>query len=88
MKYYKNILETIGDTHNKLNKVCKSIDSNVFVKVESFNPGNSVKDRMAVKMIEDAEKDGRLKPGGTIVEGASGNAGMGLALAAIVKVIN
>ena len=86
MKYYKNILETIGDTPLiKLNKVCKSIDSNVFVKVESFNPGNSVKDRMAVKMIEDAEKDGRLKPGGTIVEGTSGNTGMGLALAAIVK---
>ena len=86
MKYYKNILETIGDTPLiKLNKISKSIDSNVFVKVESFNPGNSVKDRMAVKMIEDAEKDGRLKPGGTIVEGTSGNTGMGLALAAIVK---
>ena len=86
MKYYKNILETIGNTPLiKLNKISKSIDSNVFVKVESFNPGNSVKDRMAVKMIEDAEKDGRLKPGGTIVEGTSGNTGMGLALAAIVK---
>ena len=86
MKYYKNILETIGDTPLiKLNKISKSIDSNVFAKVESFNPGNSVKDRMAVKMIEDAEKDGRLKPGGTIVEGTSGNTGMGLALAAIVK---
>ena len=86
MKYYKNILETIGDTPLiKLNKISKSIDSNVFVKVESFNPGNSVKDRMAVKMIEDAEKDGKLKPGGTIVEGTSGNTGMGLALAAIVK---
>jgi cystathionine beta-synthase len=57
----------------------------VLAKVESFNPGNSVKDRMAVKMIEDAESDGRLKPGGTIVEGTSGNTGMGLALAAIVK---
>ena len=54
-------------------------------KVEYFNPGNSVKDRMALKMVEDAEKDGRLKPGGTIVEGTSGNTGMGLALAAIVK---
>ena len=86
MKYYKNILETIGNTPLiKLNKISKSIDSNVFVKVESFNPGNSVKDRMAIKMIEDAEKDGRLKPGGTIVEGTSGNTGMGLALAAIVK---
>ena len=54
-------------------------------KVEYFNPGNSVKDRMALKMIEDAEADGRLQPGGTIVEGTSGNTGMGLALAAIVK---
>ena len=86
MKYYKNILETIGDTPLiKLNKISNLIESSVFVKVESFNPGNSVKDRMAVKMIEDAEKDGRLKPGGTIVEGTSGNTGMGLALAAIVK---
>ena len=86
MKYYKNILETIGNTPLiKLNKISNSIESSVFVKVESFNPGNSVKDRMAVKMIEDAEKDGRLKPGGTIVEGTSGNTGMGLALAAIVK---
>ena len=86
MKYYKNILETIGNTPLiKLNKICDSIESSVFVKVESFNPGNSVKDRMALKMVEDAEKDGRLKPGGTIVEGTSGNTGMGLALAAIVK---
>ena len=86
MKYYKNILETIGDTPLiKLNKISNLIESSVFVKVESFNPGNSVKDRMAIKMIEDAEKDGRLKPGGTIVEGTSGNTGMGLALAAIVK---
>jgi cystathionine beta-synthase len=57
----------------------------VLAKVETFNPGNSVKDRMALKMIEDAEKDGRLKPGGTIIEGTSGNTGMGLALAAIIK---
>ena len=68
-----------------MNKTTRSINSEVFVKVESFNPGNSVKDRMAVKMIEDAEKDGRLKPGGTIVEGTSGNTGMGLALASIIK---
>ena len=80
MKYYKNILKQLGIHLIKLNKISKSIDSNVFVKVESFNPGNSVKDRMAVKMIEDAEKDGRLKPGGTIVEGTSGNTGMGLDL--------
>ncbi len=86
MKYYKNILETIGNTPLiKLNKVFKGFPCEVFAKVESFNPGNSVKDRMAVKMIEDAEKSGLIKPGGTIVEGTSGNTGMGLALASIVK---
>jgi cystathionine beta-synthase len=86
MKYAKNILETIGNTPLvKLNKVTKEIDALVLAKVETFNPGNSVKDRMAVKMIEDAEADGRLKPGGTIIEGTSGNTGMGLALGAIVK---
>jgi len=86
MQYFNNILETIGDTPLiKLNKITKSVNSEVFVKVESFNPGNSVKDRMAVKMIEDAEKDGKINPGGTIVEGTSGNTGMGLALAAIIK---
>ena len=89
MQYFKNILETIGNTPLiKLNKTTESVISDVFVKVESFNPGNSVKDRMAVKMIEDAEKDGRIKPGGTIVEGTSGNTGMGLALAAIIKGYN
>lgn len=86
MKYAKNILETIGNTPLvKLNKLTKDIDALVLAKVETFNPGNSVKDRMAVKMIEDAEADGRLKPGGTIIEGTSGNTGMGLALGAIVK---
>ena len=86
MHYAKNILETIGNTPLiKLNNITSEIDALVMAKVESFNPGNSVKDRMAVKMIEDAEKDGRLKSGGTIVEGTSGNTGMGLALAAIVK---
>ncbi|KIX21973.1 cystathionine beta-synthase [Flavobacterium sp. 316] len=86
MKYAKNILETIGNTPLvKINKLTKEIDALVLAKVETFNPGNSVKDRMAVKMIEDAEADGRLKPGGTIIEGTSGNTGMGLALAAIVK---
>lgn len=86
MKYAKNILETIGNTPLvKINKLTTEIDALVLAKVETFNPGNSVKDRMAVKMIEDAEADGRLKPGGTIVEGTSGNTGMGLALAAIVK---
>jgi cystathionine beta-synthase len=85
MKYYNNILETIGNTPLvKLNKVVET-DALVLAKVETFNPGNSIKDRMAVKMIEDAEKDGKLKPGGTIIEGTSGNTGMGLALAAIQK---
>ena len=86
MKYAKNILETIGNTPLvKLNKLTQEVDALVLAKVETFNPGNSVKDRMAVKMIEDAEADGSLKPGGTIIEGTSGNTGMGLALAAIVK---
>ena len=86
MKFANNILETIGNTPLvRLNTITKEIPALVLAKVESFNPGNSVKDRMALKMVEDAEADGRLKPGGTIVEGTSGNTGMGLALAAIVK---
>ena len=86
MKYANNILDTIGNTPLiKLNSIAKDVDALVLAKVEYFNPGNSVKDRMALKMIEDAEADGRLKPGGTIVEGTSGNTGMGLAIAAIVK---
>lgn len=84
--YYNNILETIGNTPLiKLNKIVKDLPCTVLVKVETFNPGNSIKDRMAVKMIEDAEKAGILKPGGTVIEGTSGNTGMGLALACIVK---
>ncbi len=86
MKISNNILETIGNTPLvKLNKVTREVDATVLAKVEYFNPGSSVKDRMAIKMVEDAEADGRLQPGGTIVEGTSGNTGMGLALAAIVK---
>ena len=86
MKISNNILETIGNTPMvRLNNITSSIESQVLVKLEYFNPGSSVKDRMAVKMVEDAEKQGLLKPGGTIVEGTSGNTGMGLALAAIVK---
>ena len=86
MKISNNILETIGNTPMvKLNKITSDVDALVLAKVEFFNPGSSVKDRMAVKMVEDAEADGRLKPGGTIVEGTSGNTGMGLALAAIIK---
>lgn len=86
MKYYNNILETIGNTPLvKINSITKEIPALVLAKVETVNPGNSIKDRMALKMIEDAEKDGRLKPGGTIIEGTSGNTGMGLAIAAVIK---
>lgn len=85
-KVYNNILETIGNTPMiKLNQIVKDLPCTVLAKVEYFNPGNSVKDRMALKMIENAEKEGKLKPGGTIIECTSGNTGMGLALAAIVK---
>ena len=86
MRYAENILGTIGNTPLvKLNKVTAEVKALVLAKVETFNPGNSVKDRMAVKMVADAEADGRLKPGGTIIEGTSGNTGMGLALVAIIK---
>ena len=86
MQYSENILGTIGNTPLvRLNKVTAEINALVLAKVETFNPGNSTKDRMALKMVEDAEADGRLKPGGTIIEGTSGNTGMGLALAAIIK---
>jgi cystathionine beta-synthase len=84
--WYNNILETIGNTPMvKLNKITKDIPATVLAKIETTNPGNSIKDRMALKMIEDAERDGRLKPGGTIIEGTSGNTGMGLAIAAVIK---
>lgn len=83
---YNSIIETIGNTPLvRLNKVNKGIPGEILVKVEYFNPGNSMKDRMAIKMVEDAEKAGLLQPGGTIIEGTSGNTGMGLALAAIAK---
>jgi len=86
MHFANTILETIGHTPLvKLNTITAEVDALVLAKVESFNPGNSVKDRMALKMIEDAEAAGTLTPGGTIVEGTSGNTGMGLALAAIIK---
>ncbi|QED37678.1 cysteine synthase family protein [Antarcticibacterium arcticum] len=86
MDYVENILGTIGNTPMvKMNTLTKEVDALVLAKYETFNPGNSVKDRMAVKMIEEAEADGRLKPGGTIIEGTSGNTGMGLALVAIIK---
>jgi cystathionine beta-synthase len=81
------ILDAIGDTPLvRINRITRGVvAADVLVKLETFNPGNSIKDRMALRMIEDAERDGRLKPGGTIVEGTSGNTGMGLAIAAVVK---
>lgn len=86
MKIHSSILEAIGNTPLvKMNKVNQGISGLIAAKVEYLNPGNSVKDRMAIRMVEDAEKDGRLKPGGTIIEGTSGNTGMGLAIAAVIK---
>jgi len=86
MDYKENILETIGSTPLvKMNRITKEIPALVLAKVETFNPGNSVKDRMALQMVLDAEKDGKIKLGGTIIEGTSGNTGMGLALACIAK---
>ncbi len=86
MQYKNNVLETIGNTPLiKLNKVVDDIPALVLAKVETYNPGHSIKDRMALKMVEDAEKNGSLKPGGTIIECTSGNTGMGIALAAVVK---
>src|SRR5919206_4558248 len=84
---YNNILETMGDTPMvRLNRIPRGIiAADVYAKIETTNPGNSIKDRMALKMIEDAERAGKLKPGGTIIEGTSGNTGMGLAIAAVVK---
>src|SRR5262249_54524674 len=86
-KIAANVLEIIGDTPMvRINRITNGIvKGTVLAKVETFNPGNSIKDRMAVKMIEDAERAGLLKPGGTIIEGTSGNTGMGLAIAAVVK---
>src|SRR5687768_13897015 len=86
MEIKNNILETIGNTPLiRLNKLTKDLPCTVAAKVEYFNPGNSAKDRMAIKMVEVAEAEGKLKPGGTIIECTSGNTGMGLALAAIIK---
>lgn len=86
MDIKNNILETIGNTPLiRLHKVTRDIPCTVVAKVDYFNPGNSIKDRMAVKMVEVAEKEGKLKPGGTIIECTSGNTGMGLALAAVVR---
>jgi cystathionine beta-synthase len=86
MYYHQNILGTIGNTPLvKLNSIVSEVKALVLAKIETTNPGNSIKDRMAVKIIEDAEKAGLLKPGGTIVEGTSGNTGMGLAIAGALK---
>ncbi len=86
MKYYENILGTIGNTPLiKMNKVIEDIPALVLVKFETVNPGHSIKDRMALQMLEDAEKEGKIKPGGTIIECTSGNTGMGLVLAATIK---
>jgi len=81
------ILDTIGHTPMvRVHAITRGlIEADVLVKLETFNPGNSIKDRMAVRMIEDAEREGKLQPGGTIIEGTSGNTGMGLAIAAVVK---
>ncbi|MEO8069930.1 MAG: pyridoxal-phosphate dependent enzyme, partial [Acidobacteriota bacterium] len=86
-KICDSILQTIGQTPMvRVNRLTRGIVAGqVLAKIETFNPGNSVKDRMALRMIEDAERSGQLTPGGTIVEGTSGNTGMGLAIAAIVK---
>lgn len=84
--WLNSILETIGNTPLiKLNNITKDLPCTVLAKVEYFNPGNSIKDRMAVKMLEVAEQEGKIKPGGTIIEGTSGNTGLGLAMAAVVK---
>ena len=84
--WHENILGTIGNTPMvKFNKITKDLPCTVLAKLDTFNPGNSIKDRMAVQMIEDAEKEGLIQPGGTIIEGTSGNTGMGLALVAIAK---
>jgi cystathionine beta-synthase len=86
-KIADTILDAIGDTPMvRINRITQGVvPGTVLAKIETFNPGNSIKDRMAVKMIEDAERAGLLKPGGTIIEGTSGNTGMGLAIAAVVK---
>lgn len=84
--FYNSIIETIGNTPLvRLNQITEGVKGTILVKLEYFNPGNSMKDRIALSMIEDAEASGILKPGGTIIEGTSGNTGMGLALVAIAK---
>ena len=86
MNYKNNILETIGNTPLiKLNKLNKGLKPQIFAKLESANPGGSVKDRIGLSMLEEAERNGKIKPGGTVIEATSGNTGIGLALACAVK---
>lgn len=86
MEYKNNILELVGNTPLiKLQRVNRGLKPQIFAKLESFNPGGSVKDRIGISMVEDAEQRGALKPGGTIIEATSGNTGIGLALSAAVK---
>ena len=86
MEFHENVLGLIGNTPLvKLNRLARGVKAQVFAKMESLNPGYSVKDRIGISMIEAAEREGILKPGGTVVEATSGNTGIGLALAAAVK---
>ena len=86
IEMYENILDTIGNTPLvRLNSIASDLPCTILVKVEFFNPGGSVKDRIGPAIIEEAERNGRLKPGGTIVESTSGNTGVGLAIAAAIK---
>ncbi|MBI1804960.1 MAG: cystathionine beta-synthase [Ignavibacteriae bacterium] len=86
LKFYDTIIGTLGNTPLvKLNKITRGFKGHYFVKVESFNPGGSVKDRIGLDIVEEAEREGRLRPGGTIVEATSGNTGLGLAIVAAIK---
>ena len=86
MDIKNNILEAIGNTPMvKINRLNPNPEVNIYAKLEGFNPSGSIKDRIAIKMISDAEKDGRLKPGQTIIEPTSGNTGIGLAIMGIAK---
>ena len=86
MKIYAHILETIGHTPLvRMNRISRGFQGTMLAKVEAFNPGGSIKDRIGVHMIDAAERDGLLKPGGTIVECTSGNTGLGLALTACIR---
>ena len=85
-RVYENILQTIGKTPLvRINNIGRSLPCSLYAKVEFFNPGGSVKDRIAVNIIEEAERSGRLKPGGTVVEATSGNTGVGLAIVCALR---